>query len=178
MKWSLSVTPLVSGAHCALSCLQEMSHTLQNLSSLKFNQPPRSLGESITRSSQKRWASWGTEVRGRAVGIHGREVKRHQGTGKCSLLSSPWRSGPRERGDRWGLSPIEPHVTGSGTTFCCYSSLPGSSSLSSPSGNALADFWTACIRVSIGHSWLRIACSKRQEKSLNILTQSLHSLPS
>lgn len=49
--------PLVSGARCAHCHLQEMSHPLQNLSQLEFNQPPGSPGESMTLSSHRKWAA-------------------------------------------------------------------------------------------------------------------------
>ena len=61
---------------------------------------------------------------------------------------------------------------GPGAGFCSYSSQPGSSSLSSPRGNCLVCFSAAYIRVSMGQSWLRTACSKKQEeKSLPISHQ-------
>lgn len=53
--------PLVSGACCAHCHLQEMSHPLQNLSQLEFNQPPGIPGESITLSSHKKMGHLGDE---------------------------------------------------------------------------------------------------------------------
>lgn len=112
---------------------------------------------------------WMPQVRREPGLAWGGEVKRHPGEREGK--PAEWLRVLWFQGKEWSLKsePQTPMYDRPGTTFCCYSSLPGSSSLSSPSGNALVDFWAACIRVSMEQSWPRIACSERQGgKSLPI----------
>lgn len=124
---------------------------------------------------------WVTAVRN---GTCGGEERRYKGEREVKLIELPmviWWSGKEvvtlvTEVQGWWIHMWQ----GSETNSSYYSSLPGSSSLSSPRGNSLVGFWVAHIRVSMAQSWLRIAWSKTQEEQLLhiFFYQSPCSLPS
>ena len=97
----------------------------------------------------------------------GGEERRHQGD-RVKLTEQSVVLQVQEQSGHWSLNLM---WQGPGAGFCSYSSQPGSPSLSAR-GNGLVCFSATYIQVSMGQSWLRTACSKKQEeKSLPISYQ-------
>lgn len=148
--------------HIVQDCLQEVSHPLQNLSQLNFNQPhfglaggstvlPQKMGHLWRHSTEGEW--WVAQVSKDKISL-GRETPRRKESKTRQTVHSDLVPGEQVVTE---IQALWSHLGwGTGITLFSYSSLPGSS-LFSPKGNSFVGFWVAYIWVSMGHSWFRIA---------------------